>query len=511
MRKYLIFILIFLVPFFASAQTFERDLRFGLQGNSDVTKLQEFLADRGLYSGPITGNFFSLTLKAVKKFQTQENIKPASGYVGAKTREKLNQLFALELEDSDKQAKVEAVSPVSVAPKQNQTSVDFTASIMEQIKLLQQQILALQQKQSNQPVVPQTTTVIQKQQNTVIPIPQPDAKIQIKATESQITSSNNQSPSNITINTALPSITQLIPTIVSIQPPATPVPLSVILPLPTQTLAPIYIPTSSADTSPPVISDVQVKNITINSATVSWKMDEQSDAKLEYSTDSSLGQPQIINQVNFAVTRSVELTGLQVGTNYYFRITVRDHSGNETKTDIKVFTTVTVGMLSVSLGTQNPADQSVFGGSKDIKVLEFKLQASSEEDMEITMLAIEVAKVDNGSQCSFLSNVIAKTEGNTLTSFYLPDIGAATSPLTHPLIITAGSSRVITIFADIENSGTQCTKNFKFGLHYNYQGTPWDNTYSGKYNIGAKGKNSNQQIYINTTVPLYGNVVTITQ
>lgn len=67
---------------------FSKDLYFGMQNDSEVTKLQEFLTSEGVYSGPITGNFFSLTLKAVKNYQTQEGISPAAGYFGPVSRAK---------------------------------------------------------------------------------------------------------------------------------------------------------------------------------------------------------------------------------------------------------------------------------------------------------------------------------------------------------------------------------------------------------------------------------------
>lgn len=75
----------------AKADTlFTKDLYFGIQGDSEVTKLQEFLADQGFYFGPITGNFFSLTRNALKAFQAKEGIIPASGYFGPLTRARVN-------------------------------------------------------------------------------------------------------------------------------------------------------------------------------------------------------------------------------------------------------------------------------------------------------------------------------------------------------------------------------------------------------------------------------------
>ena len=55
----------------------------------DVRLLQEDLRARGFYAGPTTGGFYSLTLEAVRKFQSAHGI-PATGFVGPLTREALN-------------------------------------------------------------------------------------------------------------------------------------------------------------------------------------------------------------------------------------------------------------------------------------------------------------------------------------------------------------------------------------------------------------------------------------
>ncbi|MEK9175071.1 MAG: peptidoglycan-binding domain-containing protein [Patescibacteria group bacterium] len=66
--------------------TFDQNLYFGLRNNSDVSRLQSFLKQEGFYQGPVTGNFFSLTLAGVKKFQQTNNISPIFGYFGPTSR-----------------------------------------------------------------------------------------------------------------------------------------------------------------------------------------------------------------------------------------------------------------------------------------------------------------------------------------------------------------------------------------------------------------------------------------
>ncbi|MBI5742507.1 MAG: peptidoglycan-binding protein, partial [Candidatus Niyogibacteria bacterium] len=75
--------------------TFTAPLYFGLRGSA-VTELQKFLAqDKTLYpEGLMTGYFGRLTELAVRRFQKHYGLAqegdPAFGFVGPKTRAKLN-------------------------------------------------------------------------------------------------------------------------------------------------------------------------------------------------------------------------------------------------------------------------------------------------------------------------------------------------------------------------------------------------------------------------------------
>lgn len=74
-----------------STNNFTKNLWYGMRNNQDVQALQTVLTQQGIYSGPVTGNFFTQTLTAVKKFQAQNGIT-ATGYVGPTTRAKINSL-----------------------------------------------------------------------------------------------------------------------------------------------------------------------------------------------------------------------------------------------------------------------------------------------------------------------------------------------------------------------------------------------------------------------------------
>ena len=74
---------------------FDTDLKLGSQGEV-VKDLQEFLVYEGSYpEAQISGRFGSLTKNAVMRFQKKYGITPVSGFVGYKTRHRMQQLTGL--------------------------------------------------------------------------------------------------------------------------------------------------------------------------------------------------------------------------------------------------------------------------------------------------------------------------------------------------------------------------------------------------------------------------------
>ena len=87
-----------------SCKEISQNLYFGMKDNAQVKCLQEFLKSHGssIYpEGIINGNFYTLTQKAVVRFQEKyasEILTPTgetkgTGYVGSLTRAKVNELL----------------------------------------------------------------------------------------------------------------------------------------------------------------------------------------------------------------------------------------------------------------------------------------------------------------------------------------------------------------------------------------------------------------------------------
>ena len=93
MKKILSFLAIFTFlsifsSVYASSTIFAKNLSYGTTG-TEVSQLQQFLADEGLYSGSINATYGSTTKTAVIAFQKQEGIK-ADGSFGTITRSHAN-------------------------------------------------------------------------------------------------------------------------------------------------------------------------------------------------------------------------------------------------------------------------------------------------------------------------------------------------------------------------------------------------------------------------------------
>jgi len=90
--KKIILLALLLLPSTALGATFGHNLSLGTTG-TDVSSLQQFLADENLYTGSITATFGPITKAALINFQLQEGISP-TGFFGPATRADANAILA---------------------------------------------------------------------------------------------------------------------------------------------------------------------------------------------------------------------------------------------------------------------------------------------------------------------------------------------------------------------------------------------------------------------------------
>ena len=113
------------------------------------------------------------------------------------------------------------------------------------------------------------------------------------------------------------------------------------------------------DITPPIITNVTVMNITVNSATIKWNTDEVADSLVKYGK-VSVSYTENKGDPLFVLNHTILLTGLQSGTTYYFVVNSADQSENSAPSTEFSFTTVSgiKGDLNAD-GILTPADAAI--------------------------------------------------------------------------------------------------------------------------------------------------------
>lgn len=93
-----------------------------------------------------------------------------------------------------------------------------------------------------------------------------------------------------------------------------------------------------ADTTAPVISNIQSSAISESSVTVSWATDEAADTQIQYGTTTSYGTSTALNS-SLTTSHSQGLDSLAASTLYHYRVLSRDEAGNLASSADYTFTT----------------------------------------------------------------------------------------------------------------------------------------------------------------------------
>lgn len=197
--KYILLLLLTIfIPSISSA-SFDKDLYYGINNDSQVSELQELLTSEGLYSGPITGNYYSLTVQAVKNFQERENIKPVAGYFGSLTRKRADQILDNSLNKN--------IGTVQVSQTNNSSGLQSQIdSLLLIIKSLQEE-LAKQQTTTTQTQTTQSNTTTTLPNGSIVEIDSNGQIIKyIKEVQNQISNTENSQITNSPVITPTPKI-----------------------------------------------------------------------------------------------------------------------------------------------------------------------------------------------------------------------------------------------------------------------------------------------------------------
>lgn len=99
---------------------------------------------------------------------------------------------------------------------------------------------------------------------------------------------------------------------------------------------------NNTDSTPPLISGITVSDITETKATISWTTNEPAGSSVE--CGENIENLHIISAVmNLVTTHSITLSGLEPNTTYHYRVRSVDASDNVEESDVKTFTTESLG------------------------------------------------------------------------------------------------------------------------------------------------------------------------
>ena len=93
------------------------------------------------------------------------------------------------------------------------------------------------------------------------------------------------------------------------------------------------------DTTPPVISNIQVTSITESAATITWQTDEASDSSVDYGLSSNYELGTVADAA-LTTSHSLTLTNLSAATEYHYRVGSSDASSNSAFSTDLTFTTM---------------------------------------------------------------------------------------------------------------------------------------------------------------------------
>jgi len=147
------------------------------------------------------------------------------------------------------------------------------------------------------------------------------------------------------------------------------------------TSTPEATPTPSAgavfvsDTTPPVIYDLFISQITLNSATIEWKTDEPSLCQLFWGKTQEYEEG-TISETTFYLKHSTKLTQFLPETTYHFKISCRDTNQNQSETKDQNFITLTppdiIPPANVSNFEAIPGDRQITLRWKNPSDVDFK-------------------------------------------------------------------------------------------------------------------------------------------
>ncbi len=219
---------------------------------------------------------------------------------------------------------------------------------------------------------------------------------------------------------------------------------------------------AAADTTAPVITDIQSGSITSSGATITWTTNETASSTVEYGLTSSYGSA--TTTASLVTSHSMALTGLSGGTVYHFRVKSSDGASNLVTSVDNTFTTSASDVTGPTISSQTPLDNATGTAVTVSPVLTFNeaLDAStvngatvqlrsysdnaavsatvSYNSASTTVTVDPIASLANSTQYYLYAVGVKDSAGNALTTDY-----SATTKATHEFTTAAESNGTLAV------------------------------------------------------------------
>lgn len=141
---------------------------------------------------------------------------------------------------------------------------------------------------------------------------------------------------------------------------------------------------SFTTTSTPAISEVEITDITLNSAVIRWITNENATTELTYGETTGYGT--VYFEEAKSKNHTVRLSNLKSGIEYHFRIKGTDASGLKLSSDDYIFRTVTIPVIT-DVKIEDVTDRSAIirwkSSSKIDELIEYEAMSSQLDDVAL--------------------------------------------------------------------------------------------------------------------------------
>ncbi|MDP3298312.1 MAG: carboxypeptidase regulatory-like domain-containing protein, partial [Thermodesulfovibrionia bacterium] len=252
---------------------------------------------------------------------------------------------------------------------------------------------------------------------------------------------------------------------------------------------------------PPTISNINVTNITNNSATITWTTDQPSGSLVDYGTTSSYGTS--VADSTMTTSHSITLTGLAMGTTYHFRVKSTNSLNASSTSGDNIFTTVSPIAITITSplngATINRPDVMVKG----------TVTNSTGNETGVTVNGMVATVVRQALYDEFVVNQVPLVDGSNTITVTATDTSGNTAA-TSITVNAVTTLPYITLSANIESGIAPLTTYFSVSTSIPNAVSTYQMDYEGDGGIDYTGNTFENISHTYTTEGIYYPTVFVT-